>query len=87
MALLTIMKGLPLAYNKDMQEDKEAIFDAFDTVKACLGLMAPQISTLKVYTEQMKRAAAKGFINATDLADYMTKKGSPSAPATKSWVR
>ena len=77
MALLTIMKGLPLAYNKDMQEDKEAIFDAFDTVKACLSLMAPQISTLKVYTEQMKRAAAKGFINATDLADYLTKKGEP----------
>ncbi len=77
MALLTIMKGLPLAYNKDMQEDKEAIFDAFDTVKACLSLMAPQISTLKVYTEQMRRAAAKGFINATDLADYLTKKGEP----------
>ena len=75
MALLTTLKGLPLAYNKDMQEDKEAVFDACDTVKMCLKVFVPMIETLKANTANMKLAAQKGFINATDLADYMVKKG------------
>ena len=75
MTLLTMMKGLPLAYNKDMQEDKEAIFDAVDTVKLCLSTMTPMIHTMTVLKENMRAAAAKGFINATDCADYLTKKG------------
>ncbi len=74
-ALLTMLKGLPLAYNKDMQEDKEAIFDAVDTIKQCLKIFAPMIDTITVNKENMRRAAAKGFINATDLADYLVKKG------------
>ena len=74
-AMLTVLKGLPLAYNKDMQEDKEAVFDAIDTVKACLEVFAPMISTMKVKRENMYKAAQKGFINATDLADYLVKKG------------
>ncbi len=74
-ALLTTLKGLPLAYNKDMQEDKEAIFDAVDTVKQCLAVFAPMIATMKVRSDNMKKAAGEGFINATDLADYLTKKG------------
>ena len=76
-SLLTMLKGLPLAYNKDMQEDKEAVFDAVDTVKACLGIMAPMIRTMKVNRAAMLKAAQKGFINATDLADFLTKKGMP----------
>ncbi|WP_300382245.1 argininosuccinate lyase [Clostridium sp.] len=75
MTLLTMMKGLPLAYNKDMQEDKEAIFDSVETVKMCLETIAPMIETMTVLKDNMKNAAAKGFINATDLADYLTKKG------------
>lgn len=75
MTLLTMMKGLPLAYNKDMQEDKEAIFDAVDTVKLCLSTMTPMIHTMTVLKANMRAAAAKGFINATDCADYLTKKG------------
>lgn len=75
MTLLTMMKGLPLAYNKDMQEDKEAIFDSIETVKVCLKTITPMIETMIVLKENMKNAAAKGFINATDLADYLTKKG------------
>lgn len=75
MTLLTVMKGLPLAYNKDMQEDKECIFDALDTVKMCLGVAAPMISTMTVLRDNMLKAASKGFINATDLADYLVKKG------------
>ena len=75
MALLTTLKGLPLAYNKDMQEDKEAVFDAIDTAKLCLKVMAPMIASMKAETENMKKAAAQGFINATDLADYLVKKG------------
>ena len=75
MALLTTLKGLPLAYNKDMQEDKEAVFDACDTVKMCLKVFSGMIETLKANTANMKRAAQKGFINATDLADYLVKKG------------
>lgn len=73
--LLTMLKGLPLAYNKDMQEDKEAIFDAVDTLKQCLSIFTPMLNTIKVNKENMRNAAAKGFINATDLADYLVKKG------------
>ena len=73
--LLTMLKGLPLAYNKDMQEDKEAIFDAVDTVLMCLEVFTPMLSTMTVNKDSMKNAAAKGFINATDCADYLVKKG------------
>ena len=83
MALLTTLKGLPLAYNKDMQEDKESVFDAVDTVKMCLQVFAPMIDTLKANTANMKLAAQKGFINATDLADYLVKKGLPFRSAYK----
>ena len=83
MALLTTLKGLPLAYNKDMQEDKEAVFDACDTVKMCLKVFSGMIETLKANTVNMKRAAQKGFINATDLADYLVKKGMPFRSAYK----
>ena len=83
MALLTTLKGLPLAYNKDMQEDKEAVFDACDTVKMCLQVFAPMVATMKANGENMKRAAQKGFINATDLADYLVKKGMPFRSAYK----
>ena len=81
--LLTMLKGLPLAYNKDMQEDKEAIFDAIDTVKQCLSIFAPMLGTMTVIEKNMLDAAAKGFINATDLADYLTKKGIPFRTAYK----
>ena len=83
MGLLTTLKGLPLAYNKDMQEDKEGIFDACDTVKMCLQVFAPMIATMTALTGNMKRAAQKGFINATDLADYLVKKGMPFRSAYK----
>lgn len=83
LALLTTLKGLPLAYNKDMQEDKEAIFDSIETVKKSLGIFAPMIKTLHVYEDNMKMAAAGGFINATDLADYLVKKGLPFRSAYK----
>ena len=83
MALLTTLKGLPLAYNKDMQEDKEAVFDAVDTVKMCLKVFSGMISTMKANTANMKLAAQKGFINATDLADYLVKKGMPFRSAYK----
>ncbi len=83
MALLTTLKGLPLAYNKDMQEDKEGVFDAVDTVKMCLDVMIPMVGTMKPLPENMKRAAQKGFINATDLADYLVKKGMPFRTAYK----
>lgn len=73
--LLTVMKGLPLAYNKDMQEDKDAIFDAVDTVKLCLTAFIPMIDTMKALPENMRRAAAGGFINATDCADFLVSKG------------
>lgn len=76
-ALLTMLKGLPLAYNKDMQEDKEAIFDSIDTVKSCLETFTTMLETMKVLKENMKSNAKKGFINATDVADYLTKKGIP----------
>ena len=83
MALLTTLKGLPLAYNKDMQEDKESIFDACDTVKMCLQVFAGMVATMKANTQNMKRAAQTGFINATDLADYLVKKGMPFRSAYK----
>ena len=83
MALLTTLKGLPLAYNKDMQEDKESVFDAVDTVKMCLQVFVPMIDTLKANTANMILAAQKGFINATDLADYLVKKGLPFRSAYK----
>ena len=82
-ALLTTLKGLPLAYNKDMQEDKESVFDAVDTVKMCVAVFTGMISTLKVCTDNMLLAAQKGFINATDLADYLVKKGMPFRSAYK----
>lgn len=81
--LLTMMKGLPLAYNKDMQEDKEAVFDAVDTVKLCLTTFIPMLETMTVRRETMRQAAAGGFINATDCADYLTKKGVPFRDAYK----
>ncbi len=81
--LLTMMKGLPLAYNKDMQEDKEAIFDAVDTAALCLKTVIPMIDTMKPIPANMRRAAAKGFINATDAADYLTRKGVPFRDAYK----
>ena len=83
LSLLTTLKGLPLAYNKDMQEDKESVFDACDTVVMCLKVFTGMIKTLKANTENMKRAAQKGFINATDLADYLVKKGMPFRSAYK----
>ena len=83
MTLLTMMKGLPLAYNKDMQEDKEAIFDAIDTVKLCLSTFIPMFRTMTVLKDNMRKAAAKGFINATDCADYLVKKGMPFRDAYK----
>ncbi len=81
--LLTMLKGLPLAYNKDMQEDKEAIFDAVDNVKLCLRTFDPMLATMRVCKENMRAAAAKGFINATDCADYLVKKGLPFRDAYK----
>ena len=83
MGLLTVLKGLPLAYNKDMQEDKEGVFDACDTVKMCLKVLTPMLQTMQVNTENMLRAAQGGFINATDLADYLVKKGMPFRSAYK----
>ena len=82
-ALLTMLKGLPLAYNKDMQEDKEAVFDALDTVNLCLTVFAPMVETMKVLPDNMRRAAAGGFINATDCADYLVGKGLPFRDAYK----
>ena len=82
-ALLTTLKGLPLAYNKDMQEDKEAVFDALETVEMCLDIFAPMVRTMKLIPANMYKAAQQGFINATDLADYLTKKGMPFRAAYK----
>lgn len=81
--LLVMMKGLPLAYDKDMQEDKEAIFDAVDTLALCLKTITPMLATMTPLPANMRRAAAKGFINATDCADYLTKKGMPFRDAYK----
>ena len=80
---LTMMKGLPLAYNKDMQEDKESVFDSVDTVKICLKTIIPMLETMKVNKDKMEKAAKEGFINATDCADYLTKKGVPFRTAYK----
>ncbi|MBR0142237.1 MAG: argininosuccinate lyase [Ruminococcus sp.] len=81
--LLTMMKGIPLAYNKDMQEDKEAIFDAVDNVKLCVKTFIPMLATMRVLKDNMRNAAARGFINATDCADYLVKKGMPFRDAYK----
>ncbi len=81
--MLTVLKGLPLAYNKDMQEDKEAVFDALDTVKECLEVFTPMFSTMTLRKDNMRKAASKGFINATDCADYLTRKGMPFRDAYK----
>ncbi len=83
MALLTTLKGLPLAYNKDMQEDKESVFDACDTVRQCLPVFTGMVATMTVRADNMKQAAAGGFINATDLADYLVRKGLPFRSAYK----
>jgi len=83
MALLTMLKGLPLAYDKDMQEDKEAVFDALDTVKMCLNVFTPMLRSMTVRADNMKKAAQGGFINATDLADYLVRKGLPFRSAYK----
>ena len=82
-SLLTAMKGIALAYNKDMQEDKEAIFDAVDTVKMCITAFTPMLDTMTVISQNMRNAAAGGFINATDCADYLVKKGMPFRDAYK----
>ena len=82
-SILTVLKSLPLAYNKDMQEDKEGFFDAVDTVKACLGVFAPMIAGITAKTDRMAQAAKEGYINATDLADYLAKKGVPFREAYK----
>ena len=82
-AMFTILKGLPLAYNKDMQEDKENVFDAVDTVKACLAVLTPMLDTMTVKADNMRRAASGGFINATDLADYLVTRGMPFRTAYK----
>jgi argininosuccinate lyase len=81
--MLTVMKGLPLAYNKDMQEDKEAVYGAIDTVKQCLEVIIPMFTTLTLRRDNMKKAASGGFINATDCADYLTKQGVPFRDAYK----
>ena len=81
--MLTMLKGLPLAYNKDMQEDKEAVFGAIDTVKQCLEVFTPMFSTMTLRRDNMRKAASRGFINATDCADYLTKKGMPFRDAYK----
>lgn len=83
MGMLTVLKGLPLAYNKDMQEDKECIFDGADTVKKCLEIFIPMIQTMHVNKDRMYRAAQEGFINATDIADYLVRKGLPFRTAYK----
>ena len=83
MGLLTVMKSLPLAYNKDMQEDKEGVFDAVDTVKQCLPVFTAMLATMHVRADNMRAAASRGFLNATDCADYLTKKGLPFRDAYK----
>ncbi len=83
MGTLTMLKGLPLAYNKDMQEDKESVFDAIDTVHMCLDVFTPMLATMTTNPDAMYKAAQEGFINATDLADYLVKKGMPFRSAYK----
>ena len=81
--MLTVMKGLPLAYNKDMQEDKEAVFDAIDTVNLCLTTLEPLIDTMSINKEKMEEVTKNGFLNATDCADYLVQKGIPFRDAYK----
>jgi argininosuccinate lyase len=83
MNMLTTLKGLPLAYNKDLQEDKEAVFDSIDTVMQCIPIFKKMVGTMNVIKPNMYKAAQKGFINATDVADYLTKKGTPFRTAYK----
>ena len=83
MSLLTVMKSLPLAYNKDMQEDKEPVFDTLDTLNQCIPVFTAMVNTMTVLPENMRAAAGKGFLNATDCADYLTKKGMPFRDAYK----
>lgn len=83
MGMLTVLKGLPLAYNKDMQEDKEGVFDGVKTVQDCLQVFTPMLDSMKVFKDNMLQSCKKGFINATDLADYLTKKGLPFREAYK----
>ena len=83
MATLTMLKGIPLAYNKDMQEDKEAIFDSVETVIKCIEVFIPMVATMTALKDNMYAAAKRGFINATDLADYLTKRGLPFRSAYK----
>ncbi len=83
MSILTVLKGLPLAYNKDLQEDKESVFDGVETVLKCLGIFEKMVATITANTDNMKKAASEGFINATDLADYLTKNGLPFRSAYK----
>ena len=83
MSLLTVMKSLPLAYNKDMQEDKEPVFDALDTLHQCIPVFTAMVGTMTVLPQNMRAAASKGFLNATDCADYLTKKGMPFRDAYK----
>ena len=83
MGLLTVMKSLPLAYNKDMQEDKEPVFDALDTLSQCIPVFTAMVDTMTVLPENMRAAAGRGFLNATDCADYLTKKGMPFRDAYK----
>ena len=83
MSLLTVMKSLPLAYNKDMQEDKEPVFDALDTLHQCIPVFTAMVDTMTVLPQNMRTAASKGFLNATDCADYLTKKGMPFRDAYK----
>lgn len=83
LSVLTMLKGLPLAYNKDMQEDKESVFDALETVKMCLDVFTPMVDTMRPIEENMLAAAQKGFINATDLADWLVKHGLPFRSAYK----
>ena len=77
MTMLTVLKGLPLAYNKDLQEDKEAMFDALDTAKLCLAVLAPMVAGMVAHTDSMRAAAGSGFINATDCADWLVAHGVP----------
>jgi argininosuccinate lyase len=77
MTLLTLLKGLPLSYNRDLQEDKEPLFDAVDTVQHTLGVLPPMLKAIKFRPDRMRAAAAEGFLNATDLADYLVMKGVP----------
>lgn len=84
LGLLVTLKGLPLAYNKDMQEDKEAFFDAVDTTQICLEIITPVLQTMKIKGDKMAEAAETGYLNATDLADFLVQKACPSEVPTRS---